>query len=269
MLEKLEGFDKMKKLSIITINFNNLEGLQRTVESVVNQTWQEFEYIVIDGGSTDGSAAYLESQAPHFDYFISENDSGIYNAMNKGIAKATGEYLLFMNSGDHFYGNEALQKIILAVSDYDLVYYDIQVVDKEETSILENPSTFSFEYLHNNSPCHQSLFVKKSAFGEVGLYDEKLKIVSDWKWFIQAILKYNLTYKKQEGIFSVFYKDGISAIESNRALMQEERTIVLEKDFPVLMNDLKQQYYLERVIRNLRKSRKIKWLIKFGLLDKF
>ncbi|WP_159085986.1 glycosyltransferase family 2 protein [Flavobacterium faecale] len=259
----------MKKLSIITINYNNLKGLKRTVESVVNQTWQEFEYIVIDGGSTDGSASYLENHSSNFDYWISDSDTGIYNAMNKGIQKAKGEYLLFLNSGDHLYGNEALQKTISEVCDYDLVYFDIQVIDQEKTSILENPSTFSFEYLHNNLPCHQSLFVKKSAFGVVGLYDEELIIVADWKWFIQAILKYNLSYKKRAGFFSVFYKDGISSIDVNTALIQKERTLVLEKDFPILMNDLKHQYYLERVIRNLRKSRKIKWLLKLGLLDKF
>jgi glycosyltransferase involved in cell wall biosynthesis len=93
----------MPKLSIITINYNNLEGLQRTVESVVNQTWQEFEYIVIDGGSTDGSADFIESQSETIDYWVSEPDKGIYNAMNKGIAKASGEYLLFLNSGDHLF----------------------------------------------------------------------------------------------------------------------------------------------------------------------
>ena len=79
-----------KKLSIVTINYNNLEGLIKTMESVVNQTWKEFEFIVIDGGSTDGSAAYIESQSGNIDYWVSEKDAGIYNAMNKGIARATG-----------------------------------------------------------------------------------------------------------------------------------------------------------------------------------
>jgi glycosyltransferase involved in cell wall biosynthesis len=85
----------MPKLSIITINYNNLEGLKRTVESVVNQTWQEFEYIVIDGGSTDGSTEYIECQSKHFDYWVSEPDTGIYNAMNKVIAVPKGEWLYF------------------------------------------------------------------------------------------------------------------------------------------------------------------------------
>ena len=118
----------MSKLTIITINYNNLEGLKRTVESVINQTWQEFEYIIIDGGSSDGSAEYIESQSGNIDYWVSEPDKGIYNAMNKGIVIATGEYLLFLNSGDHLLNNEGLQKAIIEVCNYDLVFFDIQIV---------------------------------------------------------------------------------------------------------------------------------------------
>lgn len=258
-----------KKLSIITINYNNLEGLQRTVESVINQIWQEFEFLVIDGGSTDGSAVFIESKRNKIDYWVSEPDKGIYTAMNKGIAKATGEYLLFLNSGDHFIDEDALQKVNQGIQHYDLIYYDIEVVVNETKTVLENPKEFTFEYLHNNVPCHQSLLIKKTAFDTVGLYDENLKIVSDWKWFIQAVLKYNLSYKKKEGVFSVFYKDGISSIAENQALVQAERKQILESDFPILVKDLQERYRLERIIRNLRKSKKINWLIRLGLLDEF
>src|SRR5690606_20733259 len=95
-------------LTIITINLNNLEGLKTTIESVLSQTWQEFEYIVIDGGSTDGGKEYIESQKTHLNYWVSEPDKGIYNAMNKGILKSSGKYLLFLNSGDHLYDNQSL-----------------------------------------------------------------------------------------------------------------------------------------------------------------
>ena len=114
------------KLTIITINYNNLEGLKRTVESVLNQTWQEFEYIVIDGGSNDGSAEYIESQSEHIDYWVSEPDKGIYNAMNKGIAKARGEYLLFLNSGDHLYSAKVLEENYGKIADFDLIYFNLR-----------------------------------------------------------------------------------------------------------------------------------------------
>ena len=91
------------KISIITINYNNFEGLKKTIKSVINQTWKDYEYIVIDGGSNDGSVEYLKSLDNTINFWVSEADNGVYHAMNKGINKANGEYLLFLNSGDHFF----------------------------------------------------------------------------------------------------------------------------------------------------------------------
>ena len=259
----------MLKLSIITINYNNLLGLQKTVASVTSQTWQEFEYIVIDGGSTDGSAAYLESQKDKITYWVSESDAGIYNAMNKGIAKATGEYLLFLNSGDHFNEATSLQKVSMHLCNEDVIYFNINVVQEAGSCVLENPGVFSFSYLHNNLPCHQCTFIHQSVFERVGHYDESLKIVADWKLLLLGILKHNVTYRKVDAVFSTFYQDGISSLPENQSIMDAERTQVLQTEFPVLMNDLKENFVLQRIIRNLKNSRKIKWLVKLGLLDKF
>ena len=104
------------KFSIITINYNNVEGLRNTIKSVVNQTYTDYEFIIIDGGSTDGSVEVIKEYANIITYWVSEPDKGIYNAMNKGIEVANGEYLNFMNSGDCFYNNDVLQK----VADYHL-----------------------------------------------------------------------------------------------------------------------------------------------------
>lgn len=259
----------MPKLSIITINYNNLEGLKRTVESVVNQTWQEFEYIVIDGSSTDGSAEYLKDNNSAFTYWVSEPDNGIYNAMNKGIVKATGEYLLFLNSGDHLNDMSSLFKVQNQLKNEDFIYYNINVVDNDSSFIIENPQEFSFYYLHNNLPCHQCTFIKKGVFDKLGYYDEDLKIVADWKFLLLAILKNNCTYRKVADVFSTFYKGGISSLDENHALIAAERKAVLEVEFSVLLNDLKENFRLQRVLRNLRKSRKINWLIRLGLLNKF
>lgn len=258
-----------KKLSIITINYNNLSGLQKTVESVLSQTWGNFEYIVIDGGSTDGSATYLESQSENIDYWVSEPDKGIYNAMNKGIAKATGEYLFFLNSGDHLMDTLSLQEVQNHLFKEDVIYFNINVIHKESSYVIENPAVLSFLYLHNNLPCHQCTFIHQSVFERVGYYDERLKIVADWKLLLQAILKHNVTYRKVDAVFSIFYKDGISSLPENQSIMEAERAQVLETEFPVLLNDLKENFVLQRIIRNLRQSRKINWLIKLGLLDKF
>ena len=259
----------MKKLSIITINYNNLLGLQKTVESVTDQTWQEFEYIVIDGGSIDGSGIYLESQTDKITYWVSEPDTGIYNAMNKGIAKATGEYLLFLNSGDHFNDSLSLQKVAKHLVNEGIIYFNIDVIANGSSYVLENPAAMSFSYLHNNLPCHQCTFIHQSVFERVGYYDESLKIVADWKLLLLALLKHNVTYRKVDAVFSTFYKDGISSLPENQSIMEAERTQVIETEFPILLNDLKEHFVQQRIIRNLRKSRKINWLIKLGFLDKF
>jgi glycosyltransferase involved in cell wall biosynthesis len=100
------------KLSVITINYNNCDGLRKTIESVVSQTFTDFEYIIIDGGSTDGSVDVIKEYAGRIDYWVSERDRGCYHAMNKGVKVAQGEYVIFMNSGDSFYTNDVIDAFV-------------------------------------------------------------------------------------------------------------------------------------------------------------
>ena len=102
----------MAKYSIITINYNNADGLRRTIESVVSQTFDDYEYVIIDGGSTDGSVDVIKEYENKISYWVSEKDGGIYNAMNKGVKASNGEYLIFMNSGDVFYRDKVLEDIM-------------------------------------------------------------------------------------------------------------------------------------------------------------
>ncbi|MEY3501647.1 MAG: hypothetical protein RL308_3320 [Bacteroidota bacterium] len=259
----------MPKLSIITINYNNLEGLKRTVESVVNQTWQEFEYIIIDGGSTDGSAAYIESQNEHFDYWVSEPDKGIYNAMNKGIAKATGEYFLFLNSGDHLYDLKVLEQNHSKINEQDIIYFNLNVVDENNSFIKEYPNKLTFSYFINDTLPHPATFIKSSLFGIVGIYDKNLKIVSDWKFFIESICKYNSTYLKIDKTLSTFYLDGLSSKLQNKEIIFREKEEVLRLNFLSYLVDISELTDSKKILSNLRKSRKIQVLIKLGLLNKF
>lgn len=257
------------KLTIITINYNNLEGLKRTMESVINQTWQEFEYIVIDGGSTDRSAEYIESQNGNIDYWVSEPDKGIYNAMNKGIAKATGEYLLFLNSGDHLNDSTVLEKINVHLKDEEMIYFNIREIRGNSMWIKKCPQEITFSHLFRFTIPHQSTFIQKSLFERVGLYDENLKIVSDWKFFILAFSKYNATYIYVDDDFSTYYLDGISTHEHNLNQMLAEREYVFDSEFSIFKNEAKEYLKLKFIIGNLKKSRKIKWLIKLGFLNDF
>lgn len=256
-------------ISIITVNFNNFEGLKKTKDSISKQTFKNFEYIVIDGGSTDGSKEFIETNKDCFTYWVSEPDKGIYNAMNKGIKVAKGNYLFFLNSGDEFIDSNALNKVAIHLEAYDIIYFNINVKEGDKNYIKKCPDTMSFSYLHNDTIPHQSVFIKKSLFEKVGYYDEGLKIVSDWKFLIMSLIKYNASYKYVDEVFSIFYRDGISSSEENVTLINKEREQVLNSEFSVIMNDLKENFILERIIRTLRKSRKIRLLISLGLINKF
>ena len=111
---------KLPKLSIITVNLNNKAGLQKTIESVFSQTFTDYEYLVIDGGSEDGSKELIKKYENKFVYWVSEKDKGIFNAMNKGILKASGEYLLFLNSGDYFYDSAVLDDVFDKAASTDI-----------------------------------------------------------------------------------------------------------------------------------------------------
>ncbi|WP_373940767.1 glycosyltransferase [Polaribacter sejongensis] len=128
---------KNKDITIITINYNNLLGLKKTMQSVFDQTYKDVEYVIIDGGSTDGSKEYILDNAEKLAYWVSEPDNGIYNAMNKGIAKATGEYLLFLNSGDFLCDNYVLSKFSLELKDAD-IYYGNLIKVRQNGSFLKS-----------------------------------------------------------------------------------------------------------------------------------
>ena len=243
------------KLSIITINYNNLAGLKKTVESVVNQTYQEFEYIVIDGGSTDGSKEFIESQRNKIDYWVSEPDNGIYNAMNKGILNASGEYLLFLNSGDHLFDNKVINANIQYILKYDLIYFDLQMISAASTKIASYPERLRFSDLYFGSLPHPATFIKKTLFEKVGFYDENLNIVSDWKFFILALFKYDSTYVKINATLATFYADGISSNNDN----------LLERN--QVLNDCFQEYVLDyEVFSTAEKHQKILEMNRFIML---
>lgn len=256
-------------LSIITINFNNKFGLERTIKSVQGQTFTDFEHIIIDGGSTDGSKELIQVNNSGLSYWVSEPDKGIYNAMNKGIKMARGDYLFFLNSGDHLNGKNALENAAQYLGEKDVVYFNIKVEEDGNNYIKNCPSELSFTYLHNDLPPHQSTFLRKSLFEKRGYYDEKLKIVADWKFLIIALIKYNVSYKHVNEVFSTFYQGGLSSQEGSFEAMEEERELVLSNEFPILMNDLKENFRLNRLIRDLRKSKKIRLLVRLGLIKNF
>lgn len=213
------------KFSIITINYNNKEGLRKTIESVINQSFKDFEYIIIDGGSTDGSIDVIKEYASYIDYWVSEPDKGIYNAMNKGIVQAHGEYLNFMNSGDCFYDGNILDMVKLSLN-ADIVAGKLYVEGKGVCGIYKDDITLLDLFL--NVLPHQSSFIKRELF-EDKLYDEKYTIVSDWKFFVESLIFRNCTFANLDVIVCKFEPGGIS---SNNDLHEKEGVILHEELFP-------------------------------------
>ncbi len=177
------------KFSIITVNYNNKEGLRKTIESVIHQSFRDFEYIIIDGGSTDGSADVLKEYDALVDYWVSEPDKGIYNAMNKGIAQAKGDYLNFMNSGDCFYETDILEKVSNYKYDADfIVGRDYHYNEEKELGHASiQPSRITMIHFFVATLDHQSSFIRRELFDN-SPYDETHRLVSDWIFYVEKIV---------------------------------------------------------------------------------
>ncbi|MCH5231239.1 MAG: glycosyltransferase [Muribaculaceae bacterium] len=213
------------KLSIITVNLNNKEGLQKTIESVINQTHQDFEWIIIDGGSTDGSKELIEKNSEHINYWVSEPDKGIYNAMNKGILRSRGEYLLFLNSGDYLCSENTLLNVIKHLNKESIYLGNYKIGDNEIGYEFINNEYLLFTLL-NKGFMHQSSFFKRNLFDKYGLYREDLKVSSDWLFNIKAIIFYNEKVIHLPIPISVFSMGGLSS--QNR--LRGEDLIKLRKE---------------------------------------
>jgi len=218
------------KYSIITINYNKSYGLRRTIESVINQSCKDFEYIIIDGGSTDGSVDIIKEYSDHITYWVSEPDKGIYNAMNKGIVMAHGDYINFMNSGDCFYDNNVLKQTLPYLT-ADIVYGRLFYFNHKERSVYLKESPNLQQFL-DNTLNHQSSFISRKLFSD-SLYDEKYKIVSDWKFFMEKLIFQNCSFVSIPVKVGLFEEGGIS--ESASVLDAKERKEVLEQLFPPRM----------------------------------
>lgn len=193
------------KISVITVNFNNKSGLEATIKSVIGQRFKDFEFIIIDGGSTDGSKEVIESYQSSIDYWVSERDKGVYNGMNKAIAVAKGEYSIFMNSGDCFYSETVLEKVFVNHPDADFIagnYKDGEVLKK-------SPQTLTFNYMFETAICHQAVFIRTSLL-KANPYNETYRIAADWAEMYDELILRNASYTYRDVIVASLQPNGIS-----------------------------------------------------------
>ena len=222
-------------LTVITVVYNNAADIERTLLSVINQTYPHMEYIVIDGRSTDGTVAIVRRYADRIARFVSEPDNGIYDAMNKGLALATGDYVLFMNSGDEIYATSTVAEVFGTVPDADIYYGETEMFDADWQSLgLRRhaiPDQFhwkSFRYGMNIS--HQAIYIRRSIAGR---YDLRYQLSADIDWIIRAAKSAKKTVNTQR-IVAKYLVGGMSKKRHWQSL--KERFRIFSKHYGLLPN---------------------------------
>lgn len=239
-----------KRITVITISYNDLEGLRATVNSVLNQDFGDIQYIVIDGESDDGSKDFLNEKGDHIDYWVSEPDQGIYDAMNKGIDHAKGEYILFLNAGDCLFSTTTISEFIKENPTEDIVYGNTWCIKENgEEFFKEMPDQLLGFNMLERTLNHQSTFLKSSLFAN-SRYDLSYKMLADWAFYNMHLLKHKASYRHIPVTIARYDMSGFSSKLENKDIMRadrikfykehiEELEPMLRKDF----NDLKSRYH--------------------------
>jgi len=220
------------RYSIITVCLNAKEALAITLHSIEQQTFKNFEWIIIDGKSADGTIDIVQDHHC-VTHLVSESDKGIYDAMNKGVNLANGEYLLFLNAGDWLYCNNTLQNVDSRL-DNQLVVGDIAVVKDKKTYIKEyGKFGINKRYCYTKSFPHQSTFIKKCLFDKYGYYCEEFKIRGDHDLFARFMMK-NVPFSFLNFCISVFPLNGISFQMKKSKLLHDELLLVRTRNFSII-----------------------------------
>jgi len=214
----------MPKLSIITVVRNAVEEIGPTIESVIGQTFDNYEYIVIDGASTDGTQKVIERYRKDIDVYVSEPDTGLYNALNKGAKLAKGEYIIYVHAGDYLMQSDVIERVFSSNPTADIIYGDLYLFDHNGGF----PYVKSFSgiqmntwYLLDSYLPHPSSFTKRSLFEKYGYFDEKTKIVGDYDFFLRVINKYKASTQYVPVVVTAHKMDGRSTNANNQQLADE------------------------------------------------
>ncbi len=223
------------KVSIITIAYNDLKGLENTWQSIRRQTFRDFEWIVIDGGSTDGTRKFLQEHDSEIAFWCCEPDKGAYNAQNKGTKHAKGEYCVYMNSGDVFYDDDVLEKVFEKKIDADIIYGNwLMVFENGKTRLDVAPVELDMAFFFSGNICHQAMLAKT----ELVLnrpYDESFQVYADWDEWLDMFVQ-GKRFEKVDIIFCKFMVGGLSTGSSKALVAKRDAEIerLHEKYYPEL-----------------------------------
>lgn len=240
----------MKKISIITINLNNKEGLEKSIKSVLCQTFLDYEFIVIDGASTDGSVNVIEKYKDGITYSISEPDKGIYEAMNKGIKAANGQYYHFLNSGDCLASEttltDAFKEDINECFICGNFYYNTRSEDTKFEIYKDKDWAFALYDIFADGLCHQAFFIRKDMFEKYGYYDETLRIASDFKLFLIGIGINRESVRYVDADIVIYDTHGFSSGIGGDAILKEKQLVAKQELSRQVFRKMDHLHYLER-----------------------
>ncbi|MCY4780915.1 glycosyltransferase family 2 protein [Sphingobacterium sp. UT-1RO-CII-1] len=226
------------KVSIITIVYNNVKDIEYTIQSVIKQSFHDIEYIIIDGASNDGTLDVIERYREHIDILVSEKDDGIYDAMNKGLAHATGDYVLFLNSGDELFSTNTLKTIFEKNDDADIYYGETKLIDENRNIIGDRrhraPKELNWQsFKYGMNVCHQAIYVKRQLTEP---YDTQYQLSADIDWVIRMAKKASKIVNLNEYV-ARYLVGGMSQQRHKQSLI--ERYNVFKKHYgfiPTLFN---------------------------------
>ena len=199
-------------ISVITVCLNAVDTIEQTIQSVLGQTYDNVEYIIIDGGSTDGTLDIVEKYRERIDFFVSEPDDGLYNAMNKGTRPATGDYVHFLNADDYYCDDNVVADVAAATgnsSDVELIYGNVLLLhDNGVFKRKSAPETLTRESFAKQGFCHQALFASRDLFRRTGGFSERYKVISDGDWLMRCMID-GVISKYVDRDIAVFRKGGV------------------------------------------------------------
>jgi len=202
------------KVSIITVCKNSAAGIENAIQSVLNQDYPDIQYMIIDGQSTDGTLEIVDSYRNQIDVLISESDSGIYNAMNKGLRYTDGVLVYFLNSDDSLYDNRVISDVVAEFRNYQnnsVIYGNVAVKLNDKPQILKYKN-LNKRYFYKNTICHQALFIPKELYQTtIGGFDEKYPIHADVDWIMRAYLKHKVNFSYFDRNICNYSSEGFSS----------------------------------------------------------
>lgn len=258
------------KISVITVCYNAKATIERTLQSVTQQSYPNKEFVVIDGGSTDGTLEILKKYADQIDVLVSEPDKGIYDAMNKGIAKASGDYLIFINADDYFYDEFALERVAQAPH-ADFIFGDQYDEEDGSRELAQNLDALDVYHMFRGYFAHQSILAKRELFQKYGNFDLSYKICADWDWILRCLVNGATTTRVGTPI-AVFTVGGASGIAGKKGLLSRERKRLIKKNLgslPVENALMKTEKLFRNLLRKFGLNKKIDRAIRTRLLSKY